>query len=110
MERHSAMTLTVVNGRAVSTTTVAVLVGTKAVARSGPLASNTPLSCRKSKAAAFQWWRAFQAGIPLSPAAKLMSAKLGGFSFACECSRYHRGGPGAPQVVGGRRPLTLRSL
>src|SRR5215208_7949831 len=37
--RHSATTLTVVNGRAVSTTKVAVLVGTKAVARSGPLAS-----------------------------------------------------------------------
>src|SRR5829696_156559 len=63
-ERHSATTLTVVNGRAVSTTTVAVLVGTKAVARSGPLASNTRVTlklpqikgCRVSVVASFPGW------------------------------------------------------
>ena len=62
--RHSATTLTVVNGRAVSTTTVAVLVGTKAVARSGPLASNTRVTlklppikgCRVSVVASFPGW------------------------------------------------------
>jgi hypothetical protein len=73
------------------------------VARSGPLAPNTRVALRlpKIKACrAFQWWRAFQAGIPLLPAAKLMSAKLGEFSFACERCRYHGGGPGAhAQVV-----------
>ena len=63
-ERHSATTLTVVNGRAVSTTTVAVLVGTKAVARSGPLAPNTRVAlklpkikaCRVSVVASFPGW------------------------------------------------------
>ena len=63
-ERHSATTLIVVNGRAVSTTTVAVLVGTKAVARSGPLASNTRVAlklpqikgCRVSVVASFPGW------------------------------------------------------
>ena len=63
-ERHSATTLTVVNGRAVSTTTVAVLVGAKAVARSGPLAPNTRVSlklpkikaCRVSVVASFPGW------------------------------------------------------
>src|SRR5215218_124020 len=63
-ERHSATTLTVVNGRAISTTTVAVLVGTKAVARSGPLASNTRVTlklpqikgCRVSVVASFPGW------------------------------------------------------
>ena len=107
-ERHSVTTLTVVNGRAVSTTTVAVLVGAKAVARSGHSrpTPGSPLSCRKSKPAAFQWWRAFQAGIPLLPAAKLMSAKLGEFSFACERCRYHGGAPGAhARVVGVEHPL-----
>ena len=63
-ERHSATTLTVVNGRAVSTTTVAVLVGAKAVARSGPLAPNTRVAlklpkikaCRVSVVASFPGW------------------------------------------------------
>jgi hypothetical protein len=63
-ERHSATTLIVVNGRAVSTTTVAVLVGTKAVARSGPLAPNTRVAlklpkikaCRVSVVASFPGW------------------------------------------------------
>jgi hypothetical protein len=63
-ERHSATTLTVVNGRAISTTTVAVLVGTKAVARSGPLAPNTRVAlklpkikaCRVSVVASFPGW------------------------------------------------------
>ena len=63
-ERHSATTLIVVNGRAVSTTTVAVLVGTKVVARSGPLAPNTRVAlklpkikaCRVSVVASFPGW------------------------------------------------------
>jgi len=63
-ERHSATTLTVVNGRAISTTTVAVLVGAKAVARSGPLAPNTRVAlklpkikaCRVSVVASFPGW------------------------------------------------------
>ena len=63
-DRHSATTLIVVNGRAVSTTTVAVLVGTKAVARSGPLAPNTRVAlklpkikaCRVSVVASFPGW------------------------------------------------------
>ena len=63
-ERHSATTLTVVNGCAVSTTTVAVLVGAKAVARSGPLAPNTRVAlklpkikaCRVSVVASFPGW------------------------------------------------------
>jgi hypothetical protein len=63
-ERHSATTLTVMNGRAVSATGVAVLVGTKAVARSGPLASNARVtlklprikSCRVSVVASFPGW------------------------------------------------------
>jgi hypothetical protein len=63
-ERHSATTLIVVNGRAVSTTTVAVLVGTKAVARSGSLAPNTRVAlklpkikaCRVSVVASFPGW------------------------------------------------------
>jgi len=63
-ERHSATTLIVVNGRAVSTTTVAVLVGTKVVARSGPLAPNTRAAlklpkikaCRVSVVASFPGW------------------------------------------------------
>ena len=54
----------VVNGRAVSTTTVAVLVGAKAVARSGPLAPNTRVAlklpnikaCRVSVVASFPGW------------------------------------------------------
>ena len=63
-ERYSATMLTVVNGRAVSATAVAVLVGTKAVARSGPLASNTRVTlklprikgCRISVVASFPGW------------------------------------------------------
>jgi hypothetical protein len=63
-ERHSATTLIVVNGRAVSATAVAVLVGTVAVARSGPLASNTRVTlklprikgCRVSVVASFPGW------------------------------------------------------
>ena len=62
--RYSATMLTVVNGRAVSATAVAVLVGTKAVARSGPLASNTRVTlklprikgCRISVVASFPGW------------------------------------------------------
>src|SRR5215207_499348 len=62
--RHYAATLTVVNGRAVAATAVAVLVGSKAVARSGPLASNTRVtlrlprvkSCRVSVVASFPGW------------------------------------------------------
>ena len=94
-ERHSATTLTVMNGRAVSATAVAVLVGTKAVARSGPLASNARVtlklprinSCRVSVVASFPgWYSAITRG-------KIMSAKLGGFSFACEASCCRGGGP-----------------
>ena len=63
-ERHSATTLTVLNGRAVSATAVAVLAGTKAVARSGPLASNAKVTlklprikvCRVSVVATFPGW------------------------------------------------------
>src|SRR3954452_11782838 len=63
-ERHSATTLRVVNGRAVSATAVAVLAGTKAVARSGPLASNARVTlklprikaCRVSVVATFPGW------------------------------------------------------
>jgi hypothetical protein len=63
-ERHSATTLTIMNGRAVSATAVAVLVGTKAVARSGPLASNARVilklprikGCRVSVVASFSGW------------------------------------------------------
>jgi len=63
-ERHYAATLTVVNGRAVAATAVAVLVSSKAVARSGPLASNTSVtlrlprvkSCRVSVVASFPFW------------------------------------------------------
>jgi hypothetical protein len=63
-ERHYAATLTVVNGRAVAATALAVLVGSKAVARSGPLASNTSVtlrlptvkSCRVSVVASFPVW------------------------------------------------------
>jgi outer membrane biosynthesis protein TonB len=62
--RYSATTLIVVNGRAVSATAVAVLVGTKAVARSGSLASNTRVTlklprikgCRISVVASFPGW------------------------------------------------------
>ena len=62
--KERATTLIVVNGRAVSTTTVAVLVGTKAVARSGPLAPNTRVAlklpkikaCRVSVVASFPGW------------------------------------------------------
>jgi hypothetical protein len=62
--KERATTLIVVNGRAVSTTTVAVLVGTKAVARSGPLAPNTSVAlklpkikaCRVSVVASFPGW------------------------------------------------------
>ena len=63
-ERHSATTLTIMNGRAVSATAVAVLVGSKAVAQSGPLASNARVtlklprikSCRVSVVASFPGW------------------------------------------------------
>jgi len=63
-ERHSATTLTVLNGRAVSATAVAALAGTKAVARSGPLASNARVTlklprikaCRVSVVATFPGW------------------------------------------------------
>jgi hypothetical protein len=63
-ERHSAATLVVVNGRAVPATAVAVLVGAKAVARSGPLASNSRVTlklpkvkgCRVSVVASFPGW------------------------------------------------------
>jgi hypothetical protein len=63
-ERYSATTLIVANGRAVSATAVAVLVGTKVVARSGPLASNTRVTlklprikgCRISVVASFPGW------------------------------------------------------
>jgi hypothetical protein len=63
-ERRSAATLIVVNGRAVPATAVAVLVGAKAVARSGPLASNTRVTlklpqvkgCRVSVVASFPAW------------------------------------------------------
>jgi hypothetical protein len=52
------------NGRAVSATAVAVLVGSKAVAQSGPLASNARVtlklprikSCRVSVVASFPGW------------------------------------------------------
>ena len=62
--KERATTLIVVNGRAVSTTTVAVLVGTKVVARSGPLAPNTRVAlklpkikaCRVSVVASFPGW------------------------------------------------------
>ncbi len=62
--KERATTLIVVNGRAVSTTTVAVLVGTKAVARFGPLAPNTRVAlklpkikaCRVSVVASFPGW------------------------------------------------------
>src|SRR4051794_4574295 len=63
-ERRSAATLTIVNGRAVPATTVAVLVGAKAVTRSGPLAPNARITlklprvqgCRVSVVASFPGW------------------------------------------------------
>ena len=63
-KRRSAATLIVANGRAIPATAVAVLVGRKAVARSGPLASNTRITlklpelkgCRVSVVASFPAW------------------------------------------------------
>ena len=61
---RSAATLVVVNGRAVPATALVVLVGAKAVVRSGPLASNTRVTlklpkmkgCRVSVVASFPGW------------------------------------------------------
>jgi hypothetical protein len=61
---HSATTLTIVNGRAVPATAVAVLVGAKVVTRSGPLAPNARVTlklprvkaCRVSVVASFPGW------------------------------------------------------
>jgi hypothetical protein len=58
-----AATLTIVNGRAVPATGVAVLVGAKVVKRSGPLTPNTrvtlrlpsSIGCRVSVVASFSW-------------------------------------------------------
>ena len=63
-KRRSAARLIVVNGRVVPATAVAVLVGAKAVARSGPLAPNTRVTlklpqvkgCRVSVVASFPAW------------------------------------------------------
>jgi hypothetical protein len=60
---RSATTLTVVNGRAITATSVAVLVGAKVVRRSGPLASRTrvtlnlpgSIGCHVSVVASFAW-------------------------------------------------------
>ena len=63
-KQRSAATLMIVNGRAVPATALAVLVGAKAVVRSGPLASNTRVTlklpkmkgCRVSVVASFPGW------------------------------------------------------
>ena len=63
---RSATTLTIVNGRAVPATSVAVLVGAKVVTRSGPLAPNarvtlklpSSMGCRVSVVASFPGWYA----------------------------------------------------
>jgi len=66
-----ASTLTILNGRAIAATSVAVLAGRKVVARSGPLASNARVTlklpglkaCRVSVVARFPlWYSALRSG------------------------------------------------